>query len=66
MPNLKDEAERQSVNASPDNFICQRCGRYKGKGACAMNVFIAFVGANTSGCCWYEKGKECRHCGRIT
>ena len=49
-----------------DGWICPTCRNHKGGLKCAKNVFIAFVGANTSECWAYEKGMQCRHCGMIT
>ncbi len=53
---IGDAIWRQSQNASPDNFICIRCRNYELNLRCAQNVFIAFVGANLSGCVYFQAG----------
>jgi hypothetical protein len=37
---------------TPDGWVCPKCKNYKGDLVCSMNVFIAFVGANTKNCIW--------------
>lgn len=49
-----------------DGWICPTCKNHEGGLKCAKNIFIAFVGANTSECYAYEKGLKCRHCAKIT
>lgn len=58
------ELERQSVAMGGDNFICVDCKFHKDGYGCEKNVFVAFVGANMSGCRFYERGVKCPHCGR--
>lgn len=47
-------------------FTCTSCKNYKGSLSCEKKVFIAFEGANLDHCSFYEVGRKCRHCGRIT
>jgi len=63
---LKDEMVRQSQNMGPAVFSCARCKNYKGALSCGKGLFIAFEGANLYGCQFFEAGKRCQHCGRIT
>ena len=65
MNNILDELAKQSQNVTPQNFICQNCKNHKGGCGCEQNMFIAFNGANTSVCQYYETGRKCPHCGRI-
>ena len=61
--NISLEVERQSQNTTIDNFLCQHCIYYKGSLVCENGVFIAFQGANVSGCRFYQCGTKCPHCG---
>ena len=63
--NLQELIEWQSEGAGGYNWICKDCIHYEGSTKCGMTVFIAFVGANMSGCIYYSKGRECPHCGRF-
>ncbi len=65
IPSIETEMVRQSQDCGQDNFICSSCKNYKGSLSCERYCFIAFDGANTSGCRWYRYGKKCPHCGRI-
>ena len=62
------EINRQSqyIEEDPNPFKCSTCCNYKGALKCGKGIFIAFEGANLSGCFGYEEGNKCRHCGRIT
>ncbi len=50
MHSLQDEIWRQSAGIEPYNFICRSCVNHKGGCGCEKGVFIAFEGANTTGC----------------
>ena len=63
---IASEIVAQSQRMSAENFICESCVNYQGKLVCSKGVFIAFVGANMSGCFGYVKGHKCRHCGRTS
>ena len=63
---IREEIARQAQDAFVYNFSCKTCMNYKGRCCCEKNVFIAFEGANMSGCANYIEGKKCQHCGRIT
>jgi len=47
-------------------WVCSTCVNYNGNLSCKKNMFIAFVGANTKDCLYYESGTICRHCGKVT
>ena len=64
MSSIADEMVKQSWNMGGDNFVCVSCKNYTGGYSCSKGVFVAFVGANMSGCIYYEKGVSCPHCGR--
>ena len=64
--NALDEIGGQSKDVETWVFCCDTCRNYRGNLVCSKGVFIAFKGANLSGCIYYVGGKECRHCGRIT
>jgi len=61
---IEDVIQRQSQNMSWCNFICSECGNYGGGCICNKGVFIAFTGANMSGCLYFRKGNICPHCGK--
>jgi hypothetical protein len=61
---LIEVVQRQAPIAG--GWICPMCKNHKGGVGCEANVFIAFVGANMSGCQLYDRGEPCIHCGRAT
>ncbi len=63
---ILDEMARQSQGMSPEKFICATCTKYEGALKCRIGVFIAFKGANMTGCWYYELGRKCLHCGKMT
>ena len=65
MSTIMEEITRQSQNVRPENFICATCKYHTDGYGCQKGVFVAFQGANMSGCGWYELGKPCPHCGRM-
>jgi len=66
MSSIQVEMIRQSQDLKPEAFICKRCLSYEGSLKCAKGVFIAFTGANLSGCNWFQVGIKCIHCGKMT
>lgn len=50
----------------PGGWVCPTCINYKGKIICNQGVMICFEGANTRGCFYFQKGKICIHCGKVT
>lgn len=64
MNGIKEEMIRQ--HPIPGGWVCPQCIHYKGKLICEKGIFIAFSGANMSGCCYYNSGKKCHHCGMMT
>ena len=64
--NIGDEIYKQSIDMGWDNFICHDCSNYEEGCKCIKGIFIAFTGANMSGCRYFEKGHKCKHCGKIT
>ena len=64
MSDIRSEIAKQSVDMGWDNFPCSSCKNYMGGCGCEKGVFIAFEGANLSGCIYQDKGKACPHCGR--
>lgn len=66
MMTIHDEMVRQSQDMKPENFRCNKCKNYKGNLACEKNIFIAFEGANMAMCRYYELGRKCPHCGRVS
>ncbi len=66
MNSIRTEIEKQSQNMSWDNFLCSICKNYQGKLICLKGVFIAFTGANMSGCYYFEGGRLCKRCGKYT
>lgn len=63
---IRDEIIKQSRNWEQGFFLCASCRNYKGALVCENGIFIAFEGANLTHCSYYELGKKCRHCGKIT
>lgn len=63
---LGKEIVRQSQDIQPDNFICNECKNYHGALSCEKGIFIAFEGANLSGCPYFSPGRKCRYCGKVT
>ena len=57
---------QQSQGMGEDNFLCARCRNYEESLTCNKRIFIAFKGANMSGCLDFESGCKCIHCGKIT
>ena len=66
MKSMRDEMVKQSQNIEPSAFLCDYCKSYKGKLSCEKGIFIAFAGANLSHCSFFERGRSCKYCGRIT
>jgi len=64
--NIINEIQRQSQGIETWTFVCDICQNYKDNLVCSKGVFIAFKGANLSGCFEFQGGKKCNHCGRIT
>ena len=60
------EMQRQAQGKGEEHFICKSCTEYNGGLNCEKNVFIAFEGANMSGCQFYRWGRICPHCGGAT
>ncbi len=65
MSSIADEIYKQSQGMDMGTFKCATCKNYKGGCCCEKWMFIAFEGANLSGCQFYEMGRKCPHCGRI-
>jgi hypothetical protein len=63
---LEKEMVKQSQNWEQGVFRCASCLNYKGACTCEKGIFIAFEGANLTHCSYYQQGKKCRHCGRMT
>jgi hypothetical protein len=63
MNSIAEEMIKQSQNMCFVNFLCASCKNYQGKLVCSQGVFIAFEGANLSGCRFYIKGQKCPKCG---
>jgi len=61
---IAEEIVKQSQGAGWENFVCSVCKNYAGGCVCERGVFIAFEGADVSGCIYQEKGRACPHCGR--
>lgn len=61
---IQTEVARQSQGMGYHNFICALCVNYEGGYSCKQRIFIAFTGANTSNCRFYQKGTKCPHCGK--
>jgi len=59
MVELKDVMEQQ--NPIPGGWICPTCRNHKGGLNCEKNVFICWVGANMTGCRYYEKERRKAH-----
>ena len=54
---VQGEVARQ-YPTKPDDFICQDCWFWKGGVGCKKGYFIAFTGANTSGCTGFDDGPK--------
>lgn len=65
-PGMTIEEAIRSQYPAPGGWICPTCKNYKGSLICTKRIFIAFTQANMSGCCHYEQGIICQHCGMIT
>ena len=61
---IQEEIARQSQDMGGSSFKCQTCKSHFDHYGCEKGVFVALEGANMSGCIYYERGRECPHCGR--
>ncbi len=63
---ITEAIAQQSAGINVSDWRCLTCRNYRGNLGCNKNVFIAFTGANMNLCAWYECGRKCRHCGKVS
>jgi hypothetical protein len=58
---ISDLSEVLRRQSGPGDFLCAHCRNYEGKLICDYGYFIAWIGADTSGCGHYEieRRKKC-------
>lgn len=61
---IQAEILKQSQDMGWGNFKCSGCKNYGGGCICNKGIFVAFEGANTSTCVYFDEGQACPHCGR--
>jgi len=55
---IRDAIKKQNHDSFKSEYICSKCKFHRGNLKCNQNVFIAFVGADTHDCIYFEERKH--------